>query len=146
MTTARPIEILLVEDNPGDVRLTKEGLASAKLVNRLWVAADGNEAMRMLRQEGDHAGSPRPDLVLLDLNLPGFSGFDILRAIKESDELRRIPVVVLSSSAAERDILASYDLHANCYVTKPVDFSTFVGVVQAIEEFWFSIVRLPPDA
>jgi len=144
MTRSQPIEILLVEDNPGDVRLTREGLAQAKLDNRLWVATDGNVAMQMLRREGEHADMPRPDLMLLDLNLPGFSGLEILRAMKADDALRSLPVVVLSSSAAERDILQSYDLHANCYVTKPIDFTEFVKVVQAIEEFWFTIVKLPP--
>jgi len=140
------IEILLVEDNPGDVRLTQEGLAQAKVQNRLWVASDGEAAMHMMRHEGEHADVPRPDLVLLDLNLPGFSGLDVLRAMKDDPALRQVPVVVLSSSAAERDILQSYDLHANCYVTKPIDFTQFVSVVQAIEQFWFTVVKLPPHA
>ncbi|MCW2962701.1 MAG: rre [Thermoleophilia bacterium] len=140
------IEILLVEDNPGDVRLTQEGLAQAKVHNNLRIAADGPEALAMMRAEGRYAGSPRPDLVLLDLNLPGFSGHEVLREMKGDPALRTIPVVVLSSSSAERDIASSYELHANCYVTKPIDFAQFVQVVQAIEHFWFTVVKLPPHA
>ena len=140
------IEILLGEDNPGDVRLTREGLAEAKVANQLTVASDGETALRMLRREGDHADAPSFDLVLLDLNLPGFSGLDVLRELKQDDALRTLPVVVLSSSAAEQDIVKSYDLHANCYVTKPIDFTQFVGVVRAIEQFWFTVVKLPSHA
>jgi chemotaxis family two-component system response regulator Rcp1 len=139
----RPIEILLVEDNPGDVRLTREGLKAAKLANNLTVVNDGLAALQLLRREGEHAGAVRPDLVLLDLNLPGFGGFDVLKELKEDAGLRAMPVVVLSSSEAERDIARSYDLHANCFVTKPIDFTQFVEVVAAIEQFWFSIVKLP---
>ena len=139
----RPIEILLVEDNPGDVRLTREGLEAAKLVNNLSVVNDGLSALQLLRREGEYADAARPDLVLLDLNLPGFSGLDVLKELKEDPALRSLPVVVLSSSEAERDIARSYDLHANCYVTKPIDFEQFVDVVAAIEQFWFSIVKLP---
>ncbi|MCW2973429.1 MAG: response regulator receiver [Thermoleophilia bacterium] len=139
----RPIEILLVEDNPGDVRLTREGLAAAKLVNNLSVVNDGVSALQRIRREGEYAGASRPDLVLLDLNLPGFSGLDVLRELKGDPALRSLPVVVLSSSEAENDIARSYDLHANCYVTKPIDFEQFVDVVAAIEQFWFSIVKLP---
>jgi DNA-binding response OmpR family regulator len=138
------IEILLVEDNPGDVRLTQEGLAQARMHNRLWVANDGETALRMLRQEDPHEDVPMPDLVLLDLNLPGLGGLDVLRAMRDDDVLRMVPVVVLSSSEADRDVVASYDLRANCYVTKPVDYARFVDVVHAIEQFWFSVVRRPP--
>lgn len=144
--TPQPIEILLVEDNPGDVRLTIEGLRQARVANEVRVANDGAAALAMLRREGEHAAHPRPDLILLDLNLPGFSGLDVLRELKNDDALRTIPVVILSSSAAEQDIAKSYDLHANCYVTKPIDFTQFTEVVQAIEHFWFSIVRLPAHA
>ena len=139
----RSIEILLVEDNPGDVRLTQEGLAQAALHNRLWTAYDGDTALAMLRRQAPHADVPRPDLVLLDLNLPGTSGLEVLRAMKTDPELQRIPVIVLSSSNAERDVLASYDLHANCYVTKPVDYGEFVEVVNAIERFWLTVAALP---
>lgn len=137
------IEILLVEDNPGDVRLTQEGFAHAKLHNRLWLAPDGETAIRMLRREQPHDDAPHFDLVLLDLNLPGFSGLDVLRTMKQDDALRATPVVILSSSDAQRDIAASYDGHANCYVTKPSDFDGFVDVVHAIERFWTTIARLP---
>jgi chemotaxis family two-component system response regulator Rcp1 len=143
MTDVRPIEILLVEDNPGDVRLTREGLEAAKLSNNLAVVNDGLSALEFLRREGAYADATRPDLVLLDLNLPGFSGLDVLGELKADPALRSVPVVVLSSSEAENDIAKSYDLHANCYVTKPIDFTQFVTVVQAIEQFWFSIVKLP---
>jgi len=145
-TEMRPIEILLVEDNPGDVRLTREGLSAAKLVNHLTVVHDGLSALQLLRNEGEYAEATRPDLVLLDLNLPGFGGLDVLKELKADPALRALPVIVLSSSEAERDIAESYDLHANCYVTKPIDFERFVEVVQAIEQFWFSIVKLPLHA
>ncbi len=137
------IEILLVEDNPGDVRLTQEGFAHAKLHNRLWLAPDGETALRMLRHEAPHEDAPRFDLVLLDLNLPGSGGLDVLRVIREDESLGLLPVVVLSSSDAERDITASYRMHANCYVTKPSDFHAFVEVVHAIEQFWTTVARLP---
>ena len=139
-----PVEILLVEDNPGDVRLTEEALKEAKVHNNLYVAPDGVEALAFLRREGRHAGGVRPDLILLDLNLPRKSGREVLAEIKADDDLKRIPVVVLTTSDAEQDILASYDLHANCYVAKPVDLEQFIKVVQSIEDFWLSIVRLPP--
>lgn len=142
-SASRPVQILLVEDNPGDVRLTTEGLREGKIHNHLSVVADGVEAMAFLRHEGQHAGSPRPDLILLDLNLPRKDGREVLAEIKADDDLRRIPVVVLTTSSAEQDIMASYDLSANCYVTKPVDFAAFVDVVRSIEDFWFTIVRLP---
>jgi two-component system response regulator len=144
MTNMQPIEILLVEDNPGDVRLTREGLAEAKLANTLTVVNDGRSALELLRREAAYADATRPDLVLLDLNLPGFSGLDVLRELKADPLLRSIPIIVLSSSEAESDIARSYDLHANCYVTKPIDFTQFVDVVHAIEQFWFTIVKLPP--
>lgn len=138
-----PIEILLVEDNPGDIRLTVEVLKDAKVCNRLSVATDGLEALQFLRREGKHGEAPRPDLILLDLNLPRRDGRELLADIKDDPELRSIPVVVLTTSHAEQDILKSYELHANCYITKPVDLDQFARVVQSIEEFWFSIVKLP---
>ena len=140
----RPIEILLVEDNPGDVRLTIEALKEAKVVNNLYVARDGVEALAFLRREGEHADAPRPDLILLDLNLPRKNGREVLAEIKADEKLRRIPVVILTTSASEQDIIETYNLHANCYVTKPVDLDQFVTVVKSIENFWLSIVRLPP--
>ncbi len=140
----RPINILLVEDNPGDVRLTKEALKEGKVRNNLHVAADGEEALAFLRQEGRHAGAGRPDLILLDLNLPKKNGREVLAEIKEDPELKRIPVVILTSSKAEQDIIRSYNLHANCYITKPVDLEQFLTVVQSIENFWLTVVMLPP--
>ena len=137
------IEILLVEDNLGDVRLTKEALKGSKIHNTLRVASDGEEAMSYLRKQGRFVDSKRPDLVLLDLNLPKKSGREVLAEIKNDSELRQIPVVILTTSKAEEDIVRSYDLHANCYITKPVDISQFIIVVQALENFWFSIVKLP---
>jgi two-component system, chemotaxis family, response regulator Rcp1 len=142
----RPVEILLVEDNPGDVRLTREALREGKVRNNLYVAADGVEALRFLRREGEHAEAVRPDLILLDLNLPRKDGREVLEEIKEDPQLRLIPVVVLTSSQAEQDICRAYDLHANCYVTKPVDLDRFITVVQTIENFWFTIVKLPPES
>jgi CheY-like chemotaxis protein len=144
MMDSRAVEILLVEDNPGDVRLTGEGLREGKIRNNLHVVGDGIAAMAFLRREGQYADAPRPDLVLLDLNLPLKDGREVLAEIKADDDLRRIPVVVLTTSNAEQDIIRSYDLAANCFVTKPLDFESFVSVVKSIEEFWFSIVRLPP--
>ena len=137
------IEILLVEDNPGDVRLTMEALKDAKMLNNLNVCADGEEAMAFLRQEGEFHKSPRPDLILLDLNMPKKDGREVLAEIKNNPELKRIPVVMLTTSTAEQDILDSYDLHANCYVTKPVDLDQFVTIVKTIEDFWLTIVKLP---
>jgi CheY-like chemotaxis protein len=139
----RPIEILLVEDNPGDVRLTIEALKDGKVRNRLHVAKDGVEALAFLRQEGQHAAAPRPDVILLDLNLPKKAGREVLQEIKEDESLRRIPVVVLTTSSSEQDILRTYELHANCYVTKPVDLEQFMGVVKGIEDFWLTVVKLP---
>jgi CheY-like chemotaxis protein len=139
----RPIEILLVEDNPGDVRLTIEALKEGKVRNNLNVARDGVEAVAFLRREGPYANAVRPDLILLDLNLPRKDGREVLAEIKEDASLRRIPVVVLTTSKAEEDILRTYDLHANCYITKPVDLEQFIQVVRSIDDFWLSIVRLP---
>jgi CheY-like chemotaxis protein len=141
--SVEPINILLVEDNPGDVRLTVEALREGKVHNHLSVARDGVEALAFLRREGEFADAPRPDVILLDLNLPKKDGREVLAEIKADERLRRIPVVVLTTSKAEEDILRSYALHANCYVTKPVDLEQFITVVRSIEDFWFSIVRLP---
>lgn len=141
---ARAVKILLIEDSPTDIDLTREGLEMGKLRNDLAVFEDGDEALRYLRRQGEHAGAERPDLILLDLNLPGKDGREVLADIKTDPELMSIPVVVLTSSKAEEDIAKSYSLHANCYVTKPVDFGRFVEVVRGIEDFWFSIVKLPP--
>lgn len=140
-----PVEILLVEDNPGDVRLTREALKEGKIHNRLHVAADGVEALAFLRRQGAHARAVKPDLILLDLNLPRKNGLEVLQELKADEALRRIPVVILTTSSAEKDVVASYDLHANCFVTKPVDIEQFITVVKSVEDFWFSIVRLPPD-
>ena len=143
-TDSGPIEILLVEDNPGDVRLTKEALKEGRFANRINVAVDGFEAMAFLRREGKYANASRPDLILLDLNLPKKNGREVLAEIKADSNLKRIPVVVLTSSQAEKDIVATYNLHANCYITKPVDFEQFICVVRSIEDFWFAVVKLPP--
>jgi two-component system, chemotaxis family, response regulator Rcp1 len=142
-TAGRPLEILLVEDNPGDVRLTVEGLKEGKLRNNLHVARDGVEAMAFLRREGEYADAVRPDLILLDLNLPRMDGREVLTAIKSDASLKTIPVVILTTSRAEQDVLRSYELQANCYITKPVDLEQFITVVKAIEDFWFTIVTLP---
>lgn len=143
---SRPIDILLVEDSPGDVRLTREILKLSKVRNVLFEASDGAEALAFLRRQGKYADAPHPDLILLDLNLPKKDGREVLAEIKQDPELRRIPVVILTISKAEEDVLRTYDLHANCYITKPVDLEQFVKIVQAIEDFWLQIVRLPPDA
>ncbi len=140
---ATPIEILLVEDSPGDVRLTKEALRDAKVRNNLHVASDGMDAMAFLRRQGGYANAPRPDLVLLDLNLPKKGGRAVLEEIKLDPNLKSIPVVILTTSAAEEDILRSYQLHANCYITKPVDLEQFLKVVKTIDNFWLAIVKLP---
>jgi CheY-like chemotaxis protein len=141
--SGKPIEILLVEDNPGDVRLTQEAFKEGKVSNNLNVARDGVEALAYLRQEGEYASAPRPDVILLDLNLPKKDGREVLAEIKEDPDLRRIPVVVLTTSLAEQDILRSYNLHANCYITKPVDLERFITVVKSIETFWLTVVKLP---
>jgi two-component system response regulator len=141
--TVRPIDVLLVEDDEGDVLMTREALAEGKVLNRLNVVGDGVEALDYLRRGGRHASAVRPDLILLDLNLPKRDGRQVLAEIKSDPDLRRIPVVVLTTSEAEEDVLRSYDLHANAYVTKPVDFDRFVQVIQQIDEFFISVVRLP---
>lgn len=143
--TGRPIEILLVEDNPGDVRLTQEALKDAKVLNKLRVVSDGVEALDFLRRQGKYAHAVRPGLILLDLNLPKMDGRKVLAEIKEDPELKRIPVVVLTISKADEDIIKTYELHANCYITKPVDLEQFMEVVKAIENFWLTVVKLPPD-
>jgi two-component system, chemotaxis family, response regulator Rcp1 len=137
------IQVLLVEDNPGDVRLTKEALKEGKLLNQLTVVGDGVEALSFLRRQGIYADAPQPELILLDLNLPKKDGREVLAEIKADPNLRRIPVVVLTTSSSEEDILKIYDLHANCYITKPVDLEQFMGVVKSIEDFWVSVVKLP---
>jgi len=142
-TNGKPVEILLVEDSPGDIRLTQEALKEARVINNLSVARDGEEAMSFLHREGKYADAPCPDLILLDLNMPKKDGREVLAEIKTDPHLRRIPVVMLTTSSAEKDILESYDLHANCYITKPVDLDQFITVVRTIENFWFTMVKLP---
>jgi two-component system, chemotaxis family, response regulator Rcp1 len=137
------IDILLVEDNEGDARLAKEAMRDSKIRNTLHHVTDGEEAMAFLRKEGKYAKAPRPDLVLLDLNLPKKDGRQVLAEIKNDDGLKRIPVVILTVSSAEEDILKTYNLHANCYITKPIDLSQFVKVVRSVEDFWLTIVKLP---
>jgi chemotaxis family two-component system response regulator Rcp1 len=141
--TLEPIEILLVEDNPGDVQLTREALEEGNLFVNLSVVNDGVEAMAFLRRRGEHADAPTPDLILLDLNLPKKDGREVLQEIKADAHLKRIPVVVLTTSEAEADIVSTYGLHANCYITKPVDMDQFIKIVQLLEQFWFTIVKLP---
>jgi CheY-like chemotaxis protein len=143
MSPAKPAEILLVEDNPGDVRLTIEALKEGKVRNHLRVVNDGVEALDYLHQRGAYADAVRPDIILLDLNLPRMDGREVLEEIKRDPKLRRIPVVVLTTSSSEEDILRSYDLHVNCYITKPVDMDQFIRVIKAIDTFWFDVVRLP---
>jgi len=143
MHDVKAIDVLLVEDDPGDVLMTREAFKDNKLANRLSVVSDGVDAMAFLRKEDQYAGSPTPDLVLLDLNLPRMDGREVLAAMKSDPELRRIPVVVLTTSEAEEDVLRSYSLHANAYVTKPVDFHRFIEVVRQIDDFFVSVVRLP---
>ena len=143
---ARPVEILLVEDNPGDVELTAEALRAGKISNQMHVVEDGESAMAYLRKEGGYAGVPCPDVVLLDLNLPRKDGREVLEEIKADPGLKKIPVIILTTSQAEEDILRAYNLAANCYITKPVDLDQFTKVVQSIEEFWFTVVKLPPNA
>jgi two-component system, chemotaxis family, response regulator Rcp1 len=147
MTTdmqTRPAELLLVEDNPGDVRLTIEALKEGRVINHLTVVRDGEEAIAMLRRQGHYANAARPDLILLDLNLPRKGGLEVLAEIKQDPDLRQIPVVVLTTSQAEQDVLRTYDLHANCYIVKPVDLNQFMNVVQSIKSFWLALVMLPP--
>jgi two-component system, chemotaxis family, response regulator Rcp1 len=140
-----PIEILLVEDNPGDVRLTKEALREGKVYSNLHTVKDGVEAMEFLRKKGKYKDVPRPDIILLDLNLPKKDGREVLEEIKTDGDLKRIPVVVLTTSKAEEDVLRTYNLHANCYVTKPVDLEKFMVVVKTIDIFWLTVVTLPPN-
>jgi CheY-like chemotaxis protein len=140
----KPIEILLVEDNIGDIRLTEEALKESNLLVTLHVARDGMEAMEFLRGEGGQANAPAPDLILLDLNLPRKDGREVLQEIKNDADLKRIPVVVLTTSEAESDIITTYGFHANCYINKPVDMDQFIKIVQMLEEFWFTIVKLAP--
>jgi CheY-like chemotaxis protein len=145
-TNNAPIEVLLVEDSPGDVRLTREALKDAKVQISLHVAQDGIDAMAFLEHAGKHINAPRPDLILLDLNLPKKDGREVLKEIKESLSLRSIPVVILTTSSSESDVLQSYNLHANCYISKPVDLEGFLKVVQSIDSFWLSVVKLPHGA
>jgi chemotaxis family two-component system response regulator Rcp1 len=145
-TDAEPIEILLVEDSPGDVRLTREAFKDAKVHINLNVASDGTDAMAFLKREGDYANVPRPDLILLDLNLPKKDGREVLEEIKQSPTLKSIPVVILTTSASDADILRSYKLHANCYITKPVGLDGFLEVVKSIDNFWLTVVKLPSEA
>ena len=142
-SSLHPIEILLVEDNPGDSRLAKEALKESKLKNNLYIAEDGVEALNFLYRTGKYSKMPRPDLIILDLNLPKKDGREVLAEIKNDDNLKRIPVVILTISKAEEDILKTYNLHANCYVTKPLDLDQFMKVVRSIEDFWLTIVKLP---
>ena len=140
---APPVEILLVEDNPADERLTREALKEGKVYSNLHWARDGVEALEFLRRQGKNAAAPRPDIILLDLNLPKKDGREVLHEIKNDDKLKRIPVVILTTSKAEEDVLRSYNLHANCYVTKPVDLEQFIRVVRSIDMFWLTVVTLP---
>lgn len=144
-TTFRPVEILLVEDSPADVLITEEAFAQARLINTIYVVEDGVEALAFLRAEGRYAGARRPDLILLDLNLPRKNGHEVLAEIKADPALMQIPVVVLTTSRAEADVLQAYGLHANCYVVKPVEFTNFVAAVQSIRQFWMSVVTLPSE-
>lgn len=140
----KSIEILLVEDNPGDVRLTQEAFKEAKVKNKLHVVQDGEEAIAFLHKEEKYKDAPKPDIILLDLNLPKKDGREVLAEIKEDPDLRRIPVVILTTSKAEEDIIKTYSLHANCYITKPVDLDEFLKVIKSIENFWLVFVKLPP--
>ncbi len=141
----RPVEILLVEDNPGDIRLTKEAMKEAKIINNLNVVEDGVEALAYLRKKGKFKDANRPDMILLDINLPKKNGREVLAEIKQDKNLKQIPVIILTVSKAEEDIIKTYELHANCFITKPVDMDQFIKVVKSIEDFWFSIVKLPPN-
>jgi chemotaxis family two-component system response regulator Rcp1 len=144
-STVEVAEILLVEDNPGDVRLTLEASKENKMYNNISVAKDGVEALAFLRREGNYADAPRPDIIMLDLNLPRKDGREVLAEIKSDENLKRIPVIILTTSQAEEDILRAYGLNANCYITKPVDLDRFITVVKSIEDFWLSIVKLPSE-
>jgi chemotaxis family two-component system response regulator Rcp1 len=142
--TGKQVDILLIEDNPGDARLAQEALKEGKIDNHISVVEDGVEAMAFLRREGKYRDAPRPDLILLDLNLPRKSGREVLAEVKADEDLKRIPVVVMTVSRDEEDVLKAYNLHANCYITKPIDFAQFIRITKSIEEFWFTIVKLPP--
>ena len=144
-SAGRPIQILLAEDNPDDIELTVEALKDSRVRNRLIVVKDGEEAISYLQGKGKYQHAVRPDLILLDLNMPKKNGRDVLREIKNDPRLKRIPVVILTTSQAEEDIAHTYDLHANCYITKPVDFNQFLKVVKSIEDFWLTVVKLPPQ-
>ena len=144
MNVVRPVDILLVEDNPGDVRLTKEALKDAKVLNEIFVARDGVEAMEFLHRKGKFEGVPLPDIILLDLNLPRKDGREVLAEVKEDPILKHIPVVVLTTSKADEDIIRTYNLHANAFITKPVDLKRFSEIIHVLNEFWFTIVKLPP--
>jgi len=145
MRESKPIEILLVEDNAGDARLAREALRDAKVRNNLTWLSDGEEALAFLRREGKYSHAPRPDLILLDLNLPRKDGREVLTEIKSDDKFKRIPVVILTTSQADEDVLKAYHLNANCYIPKPVDLERFLTVVKTIEDFWLTIVKLPPE-
>jgi len=145
-TMIKPIDILIIEDNEGDARLIKEVLSEGKVSNSLHVVKDGVQAMEFLQRKGAYKSEQIPDLVILDLNLPKKDGREVLLEIKTDNELKKIPVVIMTTSQAEEDILKSYDLHANCYITKPIDLNQFIKVVKSIEDFWFSIVKLPPKS
>jgi CheY-like chemotaxis protein len=145
LKNGKAVEILLIEDSPGDVRLTVEALKEAKVNNNLSVVPDGVEAMDFLRQKGSYKDAIRPDLILLDLNLPRKDGREVLAEVKNDPQLKQIPVVVLTTSRSEQDVLQAYDLHANCYITKPVDFKQFMTVVKSIENFWLTVVKLPAN-
>jgi two-component system, chemotaxis family, response regulator Rcp1 len=140
----KPFDILVIEDNPGDARLIKEVLNENKILNNLTILKDGVDAMNFLHRKGEHKNAPRPDLIFLDLNLPKKDGREVLSEIKTSDVLKQIPVVIMTTSQSEEDIFKSYSLHANCYVTKPIDLEQFIKVIQSMEDFWFSLVKLPP--
>ncbi len=144
LSMPKHIDILLVEDDEGDVLLTKKALSNGKIFNSISVAKDGVEALAFLRNEGEYAEAPRPDLILLDLNMPRMDGRETLAKIKQDERLRSIPVVILTTSDSDRDVLQSYDLQASCYITKPVDLDQFINVVRAIKDFWFTVVKLPP--
>jgi chemotaxis family two-component system response regulator Rcp1 len=145
-TNASPVQVLLVEDSPGDIRLTREAFRDAKMHVNLHIASDGEKAMAFLNREGEHEQAPRPDIILLDLNLPKKDGWQVLAEIKNDPSLSIIPVVILTTSASEEDVLRSYRLHANCYISKPVDLNGFLKVVKNIDNFWLSIVKLPREA
>lgn len=145
MNKFKAVEILLIEDNPGDVRLTIEALKESKIINNLQVVEDGIEALSYLKKEGIYKDKPRPDLIILDLNLPKKDGREVLAEIKSNDIFKQIPIVILTTSEAEEDIIKSYELHANCYITKPVNMEQFIKVVKSVSNFWFSMVKLPPN-